>query len=150
MAEIVGVVAASLEFGKVLLELKQIASSIKHAPEELLEVLEELDFTDNILQTLADQDALLAIYAPPAVMKKYRDSCKEVVDIGQKAWFELRKAIKRYRLRGSLKALLKDNLLKETTRRNERAKLNLLLAQTAVSKSVPAKLRLSNSLLTLL
>jgi hypothetical protein len=145
MAEIVGVVAASLEFGKVLLELKQIASSIKHAPEELLEVLEELELTDNILQTLADQDALLAIYAPPAVIQKCRDSCKKGVDIVRPVCLELRKAIERSKLRGSLKSVLKENLLEKARRRIERAKINLILAQTAASKSVPANSRLSNS-----
>jgi hypothetical protein len=105
--------AASLEFGKVLLELKQIASSIRHAPEELLEVLEELDVTDNILQMLAHQDALLlAIYAPPAVIQKCRDSCKNCVDIVRPVCLELQKTIERSKLRGSLKSVLKKNILK--------------------------------------
>ncbi|KAK5199237.1 hypothetical protein LTR92_001711 [Exophiala xenobiotica] len=127
MAEIVGVVAASLELGKFVLELKQIASSIKHAPEELREMLEDLDRTNNILRTLTEQDELLATCALPAVIQECRDSCKKPVCL------ELPKAIKRSKLRGSLKSVLKENLLEKAEKRIERAKFNLILAHGAAS-----------------
>ncbi|KAK7890411.1 hypothetical protein LTR67_008297 [Exophiala xenobiotica] len=131
MAEIVGVVAASLELGKFVLELKQIASSIKHAPEELHEMLEDLDRTNNILRMLTELDELLAIYALPAVIQECRDSCKKYVDIARPVCVELLKTIKRSKLRGSLKSVLKENLLEKARRRIESAKSSLQLAQTA-------------------
>ncbi|KAK5271567.1 hypothetical protein LTR96_003392 [Exophiala xenobiotica] len=138
MAEIVGVVAASLELGKFVLELKQIASSIKHAPEELREMLEDLDRTNNILRTLTEQDELLATCALPAVIQECRDSCKKYVDIARPVCLELLKAIKRSKLRGSLKSVLKENLLEKAEKRIERAKFNLILAHGAASYALHA------------
>ncbi|KIW16927.1 hypothetical protein PV08_04117 [Exophiala spinifera] len=138
MAEAVGVVAASLQFGKVMLELKAKASSIRHAPEELTVVLEELEVTENILQTLADQDPLLSSYAPPAVIQKCRDSCEKATDILRPVCLELSKAIERSRWQGSIKFVLKEKFMEKAARRIERAKINLMLAQSAASIALSA------------
>lgn len=134
MAEVVGTVAAAIEFSKALLKLKEFYSSIRHAPEELSDLIEELNLTDDILQTLADQDAFLSIYAPPAVVQKCRDSCKKAVEIVNPVCIQLSKSIERSRWRGSLNTVLKDGFLEKARRRIERAKINLLLAQTAASR----------------
>ncbi|KAJ9647569.1 hypothetical protein H2204_000198 [Knufia peltigerae] len=138
MAEVIGVVAASLEFGKVFVELKTKASSIRHAPEELIVVLEELEVTDAILQALADQDALLSIYAPPNVIQKCRDFCKNATDILKPVCLELSETIKQSRWPGSIKFVLKEHFLERATRRIERAKMNLILAQSAASIAMSA------------
>ncbi|EXJ79800.1 hypothetical protein A1O3_08085 [Capronia epimyces CBS 606.96] len=131
MAETVGVVAAALEFGKTVLELKQLYSSIKNAPEDLAELLEELDLFEEIMQTLAQQDALIASYAPPAVVQRCRQSCEKAVQSLRPVCSELSNSIKRCRWRGSVKVVLKDDVMEKARQRIERTRANLLLAQTA-------------------
>ncbi|KAI1617598.1 hypothetical protein EDD36DRAFT_413314 [Exophiala viscosa] len=131
MAEVIDVVAAALEFTKVFLELKEISTSSAHAPEELHELIEELNLTDDILRTLAEQDALMSEYAPPMITQKCRESCKNAVEILKPLCIQLSKSIERSRWRGSLRTVLKDASIEKARRRIERAKSNLNLAQMA-------------------
>jgi len=134
MAEVVGTVAAALEFTKVFLELKEISSSLRHAPEELREMVEELNLTEDILQSLAEQDALLLTFGPPTVTQKCRESCRKAVENLKPLCSQLSTNIERSRWRGSLKTVLKFRSLEKARRRIERAKSNLNLAQMATIK----------------
>ncbi|KAK4938591.1 hypothetical protein LTR10_021022 [Elasticomyces elasticus] len=138
MAEVIGVVAATLEFTKVFLELKEITSSIRHAPEEMRELIEELNLTADILQTLAEQDAMLSVYAPPAVTQKCRVSCMKAVEVLKPVCIQLSKSIERSRWRGSIRIVLKDAFLEKARIRIERAKSNLSLAQMATFSAMNA------------
>ncbi len=129
MAETIGVVAATLEFAKIALEVKQLYSSVKPAPESLAQVLEELDSLEEILQTLEDQEAALSSFAPPDVVKKCRQQSEKAVKGLKPVCEELLKYIKRSKLRGSVKALLKEEALEKARQVVERAKTNFILAQ---------------------
>lgn len=134
MAEAIGVVAAVLEFGKVLLELKHFYSSIRDAPETLSDLLEELELTESILQTLADQDGMMSAYAPPDVVKRCRQSCEKALGTLHQVCSQLLKCLKQSKWRGSIRSVLKEDLLEKAGQRVERAKVNLLLAQNTASK----------------
>lgn len=134
MAEIVGVVAGGLELGKVALELKQICSSVKHAPENLEQLLEDLESLEEVLQTLADQEAVISAYASPDVARKCRQRCERGVTSLKPVCIELSNGIRQSRLRGAFKSILKEDALERARQGIERAKSNFILAQLAIMK----------------
>ena len=79
MAEAIGIAAAMLQFGKVVLELKCLCSSIKNAPQSLEQLLEELVSLEEILRTLADQETLLSLHTPLNVVRTCRVQCEIAV-----------------------------------------------------------------------
>src|ERR1700761_6831277 len=128
MAETIGVVAASLEFAKIVLEVKYLYSSIRHAPEGLQQLLEELEALEEILQTLEDQEVALSAYAPLDVVRKCRQRSEKAVQSLKPVCDELLKCIKRSKICGSVKAMLKENSLEKARQVVERAKINFILA----------------------
>ncbi len=134
MAETIGLVAAVLEFAKIVLELKHLYSSIKHAPESLQQLLEELEALEGSLQALKEQDATLSAFASPDVAQKCRIQTEKAVNGLKPVCAELLKCIQRSKLRGSVKAMLKDGALEKALQAVERAKANLILAQMASLK----------------
>lgn len=111
MAETIGVVAASIEFGKLILELKELCSSINHAPQDLSELLEELNIAEQILQACADQETLVSSYASPALTQKCRQYCEKAVKDLKSICSELMAIIKRSRCYGSVKIVGKKETL---------------------------------------
>ncbi|ETI23224.1 hypothetical protein G647_05022 [Cladophialophora carrionii CBS 160.54] len=132
MAETIGVVAATLEFAKIVLEAKQLYSSIRHAPQTLKQLLEELEALEEILETFKEQEAALSAFAPPDVVRKCRQRSEKAVQSLKPICDELSKAIKRSRIRGSVKAVLKEDALDKARQVVERAKADFMLAQMNV------------------
>ena len=129
MAETIGVVAATLEFAKIVLEVKHLYSSIRNAPETLKQLSEELEALEGILQALKDQDATLSAFASPDVVQKCRIQTEKALEGFKPVCDELLKCIKRSKLRGSVKAMLKEDALEKARQGVERAKTNFILAQ---------------------
>ncbi|OCT54931.1 hypothetical protein CLCR_02790 [Cladophialophora carrionii] len=132
MAETIGVVAATLEFAKIVLEVKQLYSSVRHAPQTLKQLLEELEALEEILETFKEQEAALSAFAPPDVVRKCRQRSEKAVQSLKPICDELSKAIKRSRLRGSVEAVLKEGALEKARQVVERAKADFMLAQMTV------------------
>ncbi|KIW71376.1 hypothetical protein PV04_03552 [Phialophora macrospora] len=131
MAETIGVVAAAFEFAKIVLEVKNACSSIKHAPQNLKQLLEELEALEEILETYKEQEATLSAYAPPDVVRKCRLRSERAVQSLKPICDELLKCIKQSRIRGSVKAVLKEDALDKARQVVERAKVDFILAQMA-------------------
>ena len=148
MAEAVGVVAAALEIGKVVLEVKHLYSSLKHAPETLQQLLDDLDTLEEILQTLADQDAVLSAYAPPDVVRKCRQRCEKAVKSVKPMCDQLSKSVSKARMRGAMKVLLKEDALEKARQAVERAKADLILAQMTLLKYEADSLNIKYALLS--
>ncbi|KIX08582.1 uncharacterized protein Z518_03238 [Rhinocladiella mackenziei CBS 650.93] len=138
MAEIVGVVAAAVEFGKIGVELKQLYGSAKHAPEALGHLLEELDSLRQVLQTLAEQEATIATYASPSVAQTCRQQCDKAVNNLKPICDDLAKSLKHSRIRGSIKSVFKEEVLAKARQDLERAKTSLILAQLALLNAITA------------
>ncbi|EXJ62919.1 hypothetical protein A1O7_03362 [Cladophialophora yegresii CBS 114405] len=136
MAEPIGVVAATFEFAKIVLEVKQLYSSIRRALQNLQQLLEELEALGEVLETFKEQEAALSAYAPPGVARKCRQRSEKAVQSLKPICDELSKAIKRSRIRGSLRAVLKEDALDKARQVVERAKADFMLAQIAVLKWV--------------
>src|SRR5690348_3069239 len=122
MAEVIGTVSASLEIGNVILEVKQLWSSIKHAPEELSELMDEVNLIAEILQTFGEQEPVLAAYGPPIVVQKCRQACDKAVKALQEFCTELNTSVKRSTLRGSIRTVAQRSILQKGRQRLERAK----------------------------
>ncbi|KAJ9612083.1 hypothetical protein H2200_003678 [Cladophialophora chaetospira] len=129
MAEAIGVVAATFEFAKVALEVKELYSSLRHAPEALKLLLEELAALEENLRTVKDQEAALSIFAPPDVVQKCRLQTEKAIKGLKPVSEHLLRCMKRSKLRGSVKALLKEDSLERARQVVERAKTNFILAQ---------------------
>jgi vacuolar-type H+-ATPase subunit I/STV1 len=136
MAETIGVVSATLEFTKIVLEVKHLYSSVKHAPQNLKHLLKELEALEEILETLKEQEANFSAYAPPDVIRKCRLQSEKAVQSLKSICQELLTHVKRSRIRGSVKVVLKKDALDKARQVVERAKVDLVLAHTTAVKWV--------------
>jgi len=100
MAETIGVVAATLEFAKIVLEVKHLYSSIRNAPETLKQLSEELEVLEGILQALKDKMQTLSTLASPVVVAKCRIQTEKALKGLSLFVRSLLKYIKRSKLRG--------------------------------------------------
>jgi hypothetical protein len=134
MAEVIGVVAASLEIAKLVSEVKQFFSSIRHAPQSLQQLLGELEELQEVLQTHKEQEAALSVYVLPDVVERSRLQSEKAVQGLKPLCDELLKGIKRSGLRGSVKAALKEETLQRARQVIDRSKLNFIMAQATLWK----------------
>ena len=130
MAEVVGTVAASIELGKVVLELKELVSSLRHAKEDIDDLLIVVTSLEDILAALALQDAHLASFIRSDVAAKTRDYCDNVVRNLLVVCSGLVQSIKQSRFRGSIKAVFQRNTVEKALKQVQMARENLILAQS--------------------
>jgi hypothetical protein len=78
---------------------------------------------------IKDQEGALSTFAPPNVVQKSRQQSEKAIKGLKPVCEELLKCIKRSKLRGSVKAMLKEDSLEQARQVVEGAKTNFVLAQ---------------------
>jgi hypothetical protein len=133
--EVLGVVAASLEIGRTIVEVKEKCKGFRDAPNTVTALLDDVTRLNNLLAAISKQRDIYAPYMHPSPeWTCVYDFCKAVTDDLQKIARELHSSIQKGRLRGSLKAVLKESAIQTQRQRLESAKSTLSLAQSSLNR----------------
>lgn len=131
MAEIIGVTAASLEIGKVVLQLKQKLQAIQNAPDEIRELVDETTRLNGLLSWLSrQQSAAFSNAQPVPEISDIQENCQETANKLLRCARDLEGKIHRARWPGSFKAAFKEKDLQKLRQKLESAKSSLSLAQS--------------------
>ena len=133
-ASIVGLAAFGAQCANGVIELKQLLRSIKDAPRDVTRLLDDIVLLQQILQDLEQRHNAFAFYSPPnAVWEATRRQCEAAADDVQNVCSEILSSIRKKRTKGSLRSVLKKDVVLRDERRLDSIKLDLLLAQSAYS-----------------
>ncbi|KAF7876951.1 uncharacterized protein EAF02_008171 [Botrytis sinoallii] len=131
----VGIISLAVQLGDGILKLKSFWMAVKHAPEEILYILDELDITHVLLMEI--EDSLGSQTISPAAARSLR-LCQKGVDILNNAVKELEDEMKRRKKWGGVKMVMKKELLEKMEKRLGRANSLMMMAHQnyiALSKS---------------
>jgi hypothetical protein len=131
MAEVLGVIASTIEIVKVVGDLKEICSYIKGAPAQLEHLLEEIECVEEVLKLLASHDAASPEFGGD-VARKCRHRCEVAVKRLRAVCNELTIIFKQSRLRGSVKMLSKKAAISKACVEIEKTRNTLMLAVFAM------------------
>ena len=135
MAEIVGVVACSVELTKTLLDLKRLYTAIKDAPKEVVSLLEDTDRTNRVLHLAVEQQQQIAPFLTPRPeWAECRQSCRATAGELSDIVSSLHREIRKNRSAGSLKYTFKKDTITALRQRLESAKSTLCLAEHAFNR----------------
>ena len=137
MAEVLGVAASGVGVASFALQLVNSATrlrclwaDVKDAPKEVLDLVREIEVLGRLLGTIK------TIHRPipdAAIFKAIIDQCYSLCEESaqnlQKVAHELEMLIKQKRTLGSLRIVLKKDIVAKLTSQLERSKSSLLLAQ---------------------
>ena len=130
MAEIVAIIASSFELGKVLVDLRRFCTTVKDAPNEVVSLLEDAARTNRVLQLAAEEQQKLAPYLLP---RPEWDECRQVCEATATELncivADLQRSIRRSKLAGSLRCVIKKDVITSLRQRLESAKSTLSLAE---------------------
>ena len=130
MAEIIGIVASSFELGRVLVDLNRFCTAVKDAPNEVVSLLDDAARTNRILQLAAEEQKNLAPFLlPRPEWDECREACKATANELSSLVTDLQRSIHRFKLAGSLRCVLKKEVITSLRQRLESAKSTLSLAE---------------------
>ncbi|KAF7509430.1 hypothetical protein GJ744_007993 [Endocarpon pusillum] len=131
MAEIVASGMGIATFGittiKTIIEVKQLSSS---APGHLSQIIEEVARLSTLLVSLETQQAEFAQYIIPSpALNECTQHCESAARELEETANSLKNCIKKRKLHGTLKTILKKELIAKQEQKLDRAKTDLLIAQ---------------------
>ena len=133
MAEMFGAVASGVGIASFAVQivdsgmkLNELWNAIKDAPEEIKWLKEDIDSINTILQELDAQQALTT--CTPSATKVCYAACRRTAETLENVVTELENTISRKKRRGSLKVVLKKEILASHKTRLSEAKASLSLA----------------------
>ena len=131
-ASIVGLAAFGAQCANGVIELKQLLQSIKDAPREVTRLLDDITLLQQILQDLERRHNAFAFFSPPdAIWEATRRQCETAAEDVKDVCAELLGMIRSNRIRGSIRATFKKDMVTRHQERLNSIKLDLLLAQSA-------------------
>lgn len=135
MAEVLGIVAASLQIADTLIKLRKIWTGIKDMPDTVREMIEDVDLLANTLSQI--QGVPLPTSAAQQSTPAWKDCCRtlQAVNTSFETFVgDLGKHITAHKKSGSVKAFLKRDKIVEWPDRLSRLKMTMLLAQQAYTQ----------------
>lgn len=147
MAEIVASGIGMATFGikaiKVIIELKQLSSS---APKDLSQIIQEVARLGNLLVSLKTQQADFAQFITPSpAWDECTQHCESAARELEETANSLKECIEKRKLQGTLKAIMKKDLIAKQEQNLDRAKTDLLIAQQMLIRQVIASTLLGHS-----
>lgn len=135
MAEAIGVVAASLEVGKAIIQAREKLQAIKSAPDEIRATLDDASRLSKLLTFLSRQQSRLSTNVQPIEeLDAMNNLCQEAADDLLQYAKELNAEIQRAKWQGSFKIILKRKAIDQRKKTLESAKTSLGLAQQAFTQ----------------
>ena len=131
-ASIVGLAAFGAQCANGVIELKQLLRSIRDAPREVTRLLDDIVLLQQILQDLERRHNAFAFFSPPHVVwEATRRQCEAAAEDVKDVCSELLSLMRKSRTRGSIRSVLKRDVVARNQQRLNSIKLDLLLAQSA-------------------
>lgn len=124
---VVGVVSFGVQFAESVQKIKRFYNTVKHAPDRLAEVIEELDSLSDILTDMEDSYISEDTETDPKIQRCV-NSCRKSVERFSTYVNGLESRIKRCKRRGILAVALKSEDVEQMISRLESSKSNLSLA----------------------
>lgn len=139
MAEVAGSIVGIVAFGahtfQASIELRQLWSGLKDAPEDIKNLIDEISNLYSLLAFLKQQhDAFAPFALPSPIWEVCCQRCSSVASDLESIALELKQKIQRSRSGGSFRVLFKKDVLAKCTARLAAAKTNLMLAQSAFNR----------------
>lgn len=142
VASIVGITAFSLQIGERLYKVKELYVSIKSAPDEIAALLQDCERLSKILCHNASQLAQVATLVPTSTAyNDCQESCSAALQKLDAIARELEEQIGRSRFTGSVRALLRQDVIMKQKTRFGTVRDDLILALQSLNMFVLSPIR---------
>ena len=139
MAEIFGAIAGTVQLGDALLELKSFVKSVRDAPKDVFNLLDEMTLINNALQRKAEeQQAIDDFLDERPEWIACREACRAITNELIDHLRCVKGGIERNKLAMSMKYAFRKEAVASLRQRVESAKATLCLVQGEINQYEPA------------